>query len=177
MGTLSSLPAPPHLHKPVWGRAEATVKDGRAGVSRRRAPGPPGRGEVRLTWPGESAESRDASELTEEGGEAGSSLVWISGGRQEETKAGCQVSTGEKGKRFRWGNGLFLCAPERNYSGPRQATQGGTAGLLACWSRPASPRYLPFPFSGSSSVFTAVTFPQGSPCPSTVPFLPRRPCP
>lgn len=29
-------------------------------------------------WPGESAESRDASELTEEGGEAGSSLVWIS---------------------------------------------------------------------------------------------------
>lgn len=35
------------------------------------------------TWLGESAESREASELTEEDGEAGSTLVWISvGGRK-----------------------------------------------------------------------------------------------
>lgn len=32
------------------------------------------------TWLGESAESREASELTEEDGEAGSTLVWISVG-------------------------------------------------------------------------------------------------
>lgn len=41
------------------------------------------REETVCTWLGESAESREASELTEEDGEVGSTLVWISvGGRR-----------------------------------------------------------------------------------------------
>lgn len=39
-----------------------------------------------LTWLGDSAESREASELMEEDGETGSTLVWTSVGGQDETK-------------------------------------------------------------------------------------------
>lgn len=40
-----------------------------------------------LTWLGDSAESREGSELTEEDGETGSILVWTSVGWQDETKS------------------------------------------------------------------------------------------
>lgn len=44
------------------------------------------REETVCTWLGESAESREASELTEEDGEVGSTLVWISvGGRRHKS--------------------------------------------------------------------------------------------
>lgn len=39
-----------------------------------------------ITWLGESADSKEASELTEEDGEAGSSLVWISEGGRKKTQ-------------------------------------------------------------------------------------------
>lgn len=43
-----------------------------------------------LTWLGDSAESREASELMEEDGETGSSLVWTSVGCQDNIK--CWIS-------------------------------------------------------------------------------------
>ena len=41
----------------------------------------------RLTWLGDSAESREASELMEEDGETGSILIWTSAGQWDETES------------------------------------------------------------------------------------------
>lgn len=58
--------------------------------------GAPGGREVILTWLGESADSSEASELTEEDGETGSTLVWISEGSSEvEPTVIWTVSNGE----------------------------------------------------------------------------------
>lgn len=76
-----------------------------AGTSHRRHPG--GDGDSVFTsrtsspmkaWLGESAERREASELTEQDGEAGSSLVWISEGSSEaEPTVIWMVSNGDDG--------------------------------------------------------------------------------
>lgn len=76
-----------------------------AGTSHRRHPG--GDGDSVFTsrtsspikaWLGESAESREASELTEEDGEVGSTLVWISEGSSEaEPTVIWTVSDGDAG--------------------------------------------------------------------------------
>lgn len=46
-----------------------------------------------LTWLGDSAESREASELMEEDGETGSILVWTSVGWWDETKSWRSIHT------------------------------------------------------------------------------------
>lgn len=71
----------------------------RRGRKRRIGTGSSGKGHP-LTWPGESAKSRDASELMEEDGEVGSTLVWISVGWQGGAGPDVRWTQRRKGRRF-----------------------------------------------------------------------------
>lgn len=108
-----------------------TAPSEEAGTSQRRHPG--GDGDSVFTsrtsspiraWLGESADSKEASELTEEDGEAGSSLVWISARSSEaEPTVIWTVSKGNAGS-----------SPSRQSGGARDSIfTCSTSPTLGTW--------------------------------------------